>query len=226
VKERSLRFWLWFRLTAKGKPAQHWLEMGQKKGYGQDGKYAFDLPLDAHKRAAPENFPEMQRVVTAMQPGDQFGAPFSLFGSVAVWTWLVKKLIPLKARIADIETGRVFDPAALEDQAEGQDHAARMIAGLKIAPAREGRKTAKKKGGPKFKLGIFGSARYLNARLAWGTDDGRSNDEVAAEFGVSAATMWRRMTDNGRKDGVPVARQEAIALHKQGLWMSKKDDTK
>jgi hypothetical protein len=178
----------------------------------------FDLPLDAHKRAAPENFPELERIVLAMREGDRLGAPFALFGSLAVWTWLVKTLIPKKGEIQDVETGRVFNPTILEDQAEGGDLAARLIGGLRIAPAQEGRKTAAKKGGPRLKLT---GARYQAARFAWGTNDGRTADEVAAEFGVSAVTMWRRMTGSGRMDGEPVGRQRAIALHQQGLWMVK-----
>jgi hypothetical protein len=55
----------------------------------------------------------------------------------------------------------------------------------------------------------------LAAQIAWGEDDDRSADQVAAAVGVSPATMYRKMVD---LTGRSVGRNDAKRLAKIGLW--------
>ncbi len=215
-----LRRWFWFRLTPKGRSAADYIKIGNRAGYAVDPEDAiYDLPLDAHQRAAPENFPELCRLVLSMRSGEQLGVPqIGLFGTLATWAYVTAALSKKDCRIHDIETGRIFDPADQNDRVEGEELLGRQVNGLKIAPAQEGRKTAPRKGGQNFKLA---GERLQAARLAWGTDDDRTQKQIAAEFGVSVPTLWRAMTRNGRRDGEPVGREAAKSLHKQGLWVPK-----
>lgn len=211
----------WYRLTAGGKPASRFRTLLRMAGCAVDAEddpsYS-DGPLPRGARLAVESLPGLHACVSSLGRGGRLVVPsFGHFGAMRVWLWVAAEAARRGASVVDLETGATLD-FAVDPGAGlvGAQLVEEWTGKMRTAKAREARIAGGRLGGPKEKLA---GARLHEARKAWGEDDGRSVSEIAVQFGVSEATLRRKMTDSGRKGGREVGRVEAVALHRVGRWI-------